>query len=173
MTTIAAAITWYLFPRTVTEAGDWKGSSLLLQLPVIVLAVVGCFILGALLASRLHWLRRLFTPRQQMLEEVSSRARETFFDKRVHHTSNATGLLIYLSLFERLAVVLGDENVLETVGQDFLDNLCSQLTMGMRDGHATEALCSVIATAGEKLSGSLPRGDQDSNELHDTLVLLD
>jgi putative membrane protein len=170
---IAAALVWYLLPRTLNESGTWEGPSPLLQVPIILLAVVGSFFLGVVLATHTAWLRRLFTPRQQMLTEVSSRARETFFDKRIHHTQEATGLLIYLSLFERLAVVLGDETVMETVGQDFLDNLCGQLTAGMREGHPTEALCSVIATAGEKMSDPLPRGDQDSNELHDTLVLLD
>ena len=170
---IAAAIVWYLLPRTLNESGTWQGPSLLLQLPIILLAVVISFFLGVILATRIGWLRRLFTPRQQMLEEVSTRARETFFDKRIHHTDAATGLLIYLSLFERLAVVLGDEKVMETVGQDFLDNLCGQLTTGMREGHPTEALCGVIATAGEKLSTPLPRGAEDTNELHDTLVLLD
>jgi len=173
LATLAAVLVWYLFPRTLDDTGNWAGPSLLVQLPIILVAVVASFLVGVLLAARTGWLRRLFTPRQQMLEEVSARARETFFDKRIHHTKEATGLLIYLSLFEHLAVVLGDQNVMDQVGQDFLDNLCSQLTTGMREGHATEALCSVIATAGEKMSGPLPRGEQDTNELHDTLVLLD
>ena len=173
LATLAAALVWYLFPRTLSESGNWAGPSLLFQLPVLVLAVVASFLLGVVLASRIGWLRRLFTPRQQMLDEVSARAREAFFDKRIHHTKEATGLLIYLSLFEHLAVVLGDQNVMDQVGQDFLDNLCNQLTTGMREGHATEALCAVIATAGEKMSGPSPRGEQDTNELHDTLVLLD
>jgi putative membrane protein len=173
LATLAAAITWYIFPRSLNETGSWEGPSLLVQLPIILLAVVVSFLVGVVLAARTGWLRRLFTPRQQMLEEVSARARETFFDKRIHHTKEATGLLIYLSLFEHMAVVLGDQNVMDQVGQDFLDDLCDQLTKGMREGHATEALCSVIATAGEKLSGPLPCGDQDTNELHDTLVLID
>ncbi len=62
---------------------------------------------------------------------------------------------------------------MDQVGQDFLDNLCDQLTTGMREGHATEALCRVITTAGKKLSEPLPRGQQGTHELHDTLVLLD
>jgi len=173
LATLAAGIVWCLFPRSLTESGNWAAPSLLLQLPIIVLAVVAAFLLGVILAARTGWLRRLFTPRQQMLDEVSARARETFFDKRIHHTKEATGLLIYLSLFERQAVVLGDQDVMDQVGQDFLDNLCDQLTTGMREGHATEALCGVIVTAGEKLSAPLPRGEQDTNELHDTLVLLD
>ena len=173
LATVAAVLVWYLFPRSLEDTGNWAGTSLLIQLPIMLVAVVAAFLVGAVLAARTGWLRRLFTPRQQMLDEVSARARETFFDKRIHHTKDATGLLIYLSLFEHLAVVLGDQNVMDQVGQDFLDNLCDQLTTGMQEGHPTDAICSVIATAGEKLSGPLPRGEQDTNELHDTLVLLD
>ena len=82
---------------------------------------VGACIVGSVTGSRGGWLRRVVTPRQQMLDEVAARARETFFDKRIHHTSDATGLLIYVSLFEHRAVVLGDQNVMDKLGQDFLD----------------------------------------------------
>ena len=108
-----------------------------------------------------------------MLEEVSSRAREIFFDKRVHHTSGATGLLVYISLFEHTAVVLGDQEVLDKLGQASLDGLCQQLTEGLKRGHPTEAICGAIAEAGTQLSGPLPRDAGDVNELHNALVLID
>jgi putative membrane protein len=94
----------------------------------MVVALVLGFLIGAVIGSRAGWLRRLFTPRQQMQEEVQARAREIFFDQRVHHTQGATGLLIYVSLYERLALVLGDKVVLEVLGQAKLDQLCQQLT---------------------------------------------
>ena len=139
----------------------------------MVAGVLAAFIAGAVIGSRVGWLRRLFTPRQQMLEEVSSRAREIFFDKRIHHTSGATGLLIYVSLFEHTAVVLGDQEILDKLGQSFLDRLCQQLTDGLHQGNATDAICDVIAAAGEQLSVPLPRATGDVNELHDVLVLID
>jgi len=139
----------------------------------MVASVLVAFIVGAVAGSRIGWLRRLFTPRQQMLEEVSSRAREIFFDNRIHHTSGATGLLIYVSLFEHLAVVLGDQEILDKLGQPFLDRLCKQLTAGLHQRNPMEALCGVIAEAGEQLSGPLPRAAGDVNELQDALVLID
>ncbi len=139
----------------------------------MVAGVVVAFIAGAVAGSRIGWLRRLFTPRQQMLEEVAARAREIFFDKRVHHTSGATGMLIYVSLFEHMAVVLGDQEVLDKLGQTFLDQLCQQLTEGLHQRNSTDAICSVIAAAGKQLSGPLPRAEGDVNELQDTLVLID
>ena len=108
-----------------------------------------------------------------MLDEVAARARETFFDKRIHHTSDATGLLIYVSLFEHRAVVLGDQNVMDKLGQDFLDRLCQQLTTGFQQGNFVETMCGVIANAGEELAGPLPRSSDDVNELEDSLILID
>ena len=139
----------------------------------MVAGVVAAFITGAVAGSRIGWLRRLFTPRREMLEEVAARAREIFFDKRVHHTSGATGMLIYVSLFEHMAVVLGDQEVLDKLGQPFLDRLCQQLTEGLHQRKPTDALCGVIENAGMELSGPLPRDEGDVNELQDALVLID
>ena len=52
---------------------------------------------------------RLRNPRSAML----ARAREVFFDKRVYRTAGGTGLLVYVSLYERMAAVIADQKVLE------------------------------------------------------------
>jgi putative membrane protein len=171
---VFAAITvWLIFPRQSNESGSWDGMPFYVGLLTMVAGVVVAFIAGVVAGSRIGWLRRLFTPRNQMLEEVSARAREIFFDKRVHHTSGATGMLIYVSLFEHMAVVLGDQEVLDKLGQTSLDRLCQLLTEGLHQGDSADAICSVIAEAGKQLSGPLPRAEGDVNELQDTLVLID
>ena len=173
MAVFAAIAVWLIFPRLSDESGSWGGMPFYVGLLTMVAGVVLSFIAGVVVGSRVEWLRRLFTPRKQMLEEVSARARETFFDKRVHHTSGATGVLIYVSLFERMAVVLGDQTVLDKLGQTSLDRLCQQLTEGLHQGDSTAAICSVIAEAGKQLSSPLPRAAGDVNELQDTLILID
>ena len=170
---VAAIAVWCALPRQVDDVGSWSGTPFYLGLLAMVAAMVGAFIVGAVVGSRIAWLRRLFTPKLQMTQEVAARAREIFFDKRVHHTTGATGLLFYVSLFEHRAVVLGDREIMEKLGQPFLDQLCQQLTEGLRQGNAIEALCSVIRAAGEQLSGPLPRLEDDVDELGNTLVLLD
>lgn len=92
-------------------------------------------------------LRRLFTPRAQMRDEVMARARQAFFDQRVHHTADATGLLVYVSLHERLATILADQKALDAMEPSALDGLCAQLAAGLRQGDAAGALCEVIRGA--------------------------
>jgi putative membrane protein len=174
MAVLAAIAVWIMLPRT-GELGSWGETPLYAELLTLAAAVVVAFIVGAVAGSRLSWLRQLFTPRKQMVEEVAARAREVFFDNRVHHTSGATGLLIYVSLYERTAMILGDQEILgnPSLGQAFIDRCCQQLTEGLHQGHPSDAICAVIEQAGQQLAESLPRQDDDVNELHDALVLID
>ena len=169
----AAIAVWLMSTRPSNELGSWGGMPLYVGLLAMVCGIVIAFIVGVVVGSQIAWLRRLFIPRKQILEEVTARAREVFFDKRVHHTSGATGMLIYVSLFERTAVVLGDREVLEKLGQSALDRLCQQLTEGLHQGDATNAICRVIAEAGKQLSGPLPRVAGNVSELQNSLVLID
>lgn len=173
MATLTAIAIWIIFPRQSNELGSWGGTSLVVELLTLVAGIVIAFVIGVAVGSRIGRLRRLFTSRKEMLEEVSTRAREIFFDTRVHHTRGATGVLIYLSLFERMAVVLGDQEVMDKLGQKFLDELCEQLTDGLKQGSLEDALTSVITHAGEQLAGPLPRAEGDVDELENALILLD
>ncbi|MBL4885534.1 MAG: hypothetical protein JKY95_13505 [Planctomycetaceae bacterium] len=172
---IAAVTIWILFPHSNSDAGSWSSGSLFTEVLILIVTIVIAFIVGAIAGSRLGLLRRLFIPQKQMQEEVSLRARQVFFDNRVHHTSGATGLLIYVSLFEHIAIVLGDQEILDhpDLGQPFLDQLCQQLTQSLHQGHPTEAICETITQAGQQLSAPLPRESNDINELQDALVLID
>ena len=165
---------WLLLPRQVGDSGNW-GSAMPLYLELLILAgaTVMAFLTGAVAGSRIGWLRRLFTPRNQMREEVAAKAREVFFDNRVHHTAGGSGLLIYVSLFERTAMVLGDQIILDKLGQSFLDEICRRLTDSLRKNHPSEALCEAISEAGQQLTGPLPWEEGDVDELQNTLVLID
>lgn len=173
LTVITALGFWYYFPRVQGQAGDWGGLPVVVELILAALAMVIAFILGAIAGSRIGWLRRLFTPRQQMQDEVAARAREIFFDKRVHHTEGGTGILIYISLFEHVAVALADQAVIDKLGQPFIDQICQKLTAGLHSGKAAETICEVIREIGDEAATPLPRASDDKNELQDALVLID
>lgn len=169
----ALITTWLMFQREDPEAANWDGLPLTLQLPVLVLVLLGGFVVGTVAATQIAWLRRLFTPRAQMKEEVLSSARRVFFDQRIHHTAGSSGVLLYVALYERLAVVLTDQNVLTALGQGQVDQLCSKLTDDLRNGTVCAALCASISAVGDMLGEPMPRAADDVNELPDTLVLLD
>jgi putative membrane protein len=108
-----------------------------------------------------------------MLDEVQARARTVFFDQRVHHTAMSSGVLLYVSLFERMATILADQSVLEKLGSGQDEVWCAELTGRLHAGPPVTALCETIRTVGQQLSTTVPRQEHDVNELSDALVLLD
>jgi putative membrane protein len=170
---IALVIAWLLFQGIESGAETWTGPKLGLNLLSIVLILVGAFIVGALLASRVDWLRRLATTRAEMQMEVNERARQVFFDQRIHHARSGAGMLIYVSLFERVAAIIADETVIDKLGMPVIEELCNTLIAKLRSGDIGVAMEQTIAIAGEKLSQVMPRQAGDVNELADALVTVD
>jgi putative membrane protein len=166
---IAVAVFWRA-PQA--DEGSWSSTSPVWFLVRLVVAMVGGFIAGAVICSRVTWMRRLFTPRIQMTDEVNQAARTVFFDNRVHHTQHGGGVLIYVSLFEHVAVVLADRHVIASVGQAAIDELCQSLTRQLRLVGPTEALCQSIDAVATRLSAAMPRGSEDANQLPDALVTI-
>ena len=170
---IALVIAWLLFQSVDSGEGSWTGPRVGLNLVSVVLILVGGFIIGALLASRNGWLRRLATSRAEMQIEVNEKARQIFFDQRIHHAKSSAGVLIYVSLFERVAAIVADETVIEKLGMPAIEDLCNQLIAQLRGGDITAALEHSIAAVGERLAPALPRLGGDVNELADALVTVD
>ena len=46
LATLAAVLVWYLFPRSLDDTGNWAATSLLIQLPIMLVAVVAAFLVG-------------------------------------------------------------------------------------------------------------------------------
>ena len=171
---IAMLLTWLWLPRGAPEPGSWGGRAPWMDGLLLVAGMILGFLAGAVLASNLWTLRRLFTPKRQMRDEVAAAARRAFFDARVHHTTGRTGLLIYVSLYEHVAAVLADQVVTEKLGQPALDELCARLTANLRrDGDVTTALVAVIGDAGKRLAATLPAAPDDRDEIAASLVTLD
>ena len=170
---IVTSVLLWIWLRPTDGQGSWSEITRTWQIVTLIGSIVLAFLLGAGLGSKIGWLRRLFTPRSEMRDEVNRRAREVFFDNRIHHTVGATGLLLYVSLFEHIAVVLADQDVVDRIGQTALDELCAELTNGLRCENPIDAFCGVLASAGERLTTVLPRAEDDINELADGLIVLD
>lgn len=155
------------------ESGSWDKDPSLVQTGKLIIAMLFGFMVGVTAGSRILAVRRLLTSTRQMQEEVQQSAQAIFFDKRIHHAESSSGLMIYISLFEHIAVILADQHALNALGQTSLDELCTSLTMHLKQGSATDAICKTIEAASTKLSTTLPRQSHDINELPDSLITID
>jgi len=162
---------WYVWPVPHVEVGDWS-ASFPVQYVGWLAALLGGFVVGAIIATKVGWLRRLLTPKKELVAEVRQRAREAFFDQRIHHTGGATGVLVYVSLFERTVCILADAAVMKVLPEGEIDRLCAALTAKMKTAPA-EGMVETIASLGETLSVPLPRAEDDVDELENAVVLID
>lgn len=139
-----------------------------------VTAQLGALFIGALigivLSNRVPGLRRFFITRAELIHEVTAQARQVFFDQRIHHTGGRSGVLIFISLFERKAVVLTDEVVLQIFGQPFVDTWCADLTNRLKTLPVMDAMEQTIAQIGSDLATALPGSVYNANELPDALI---
>ncbi len=100
---------------------------------------------------------------QDAMHEVSEEAIHAFYERGLHRTEHGTGILIFISLLERKVWILGDKGINDKVNPDFWGSLVTELTKGIREGKAPEALCSVIAKCGAELSRHFPGRHLDTD----------
>jgi len=140
-----------------------------------MVSLLAGFLVGNLIASYWRPVRRLLTGVVEKEAEVARSAAFVFAQQRVASTRAEGGLLIYLSLYERRAVVLADEGVMEAVGQQFVDDLRDRAVAGLRSKTAAGGMVEAVKTAGVVLSEKMPQdaaAGPDENELSNRVILI-
>jgi putative membrane protein len=121
-------------------------------------------------AALLDPLARLLVTRSAMEAAVERRARAAFVDRQVFATRERTGILLFLSLFERRVVVLADAGIDARVAQGEWDEIASGIAAGIRAGRPGEAVAQGIRACGVLLANAgVTRRADDRDELGDEL----
>jgi len=138
-------------------------------IPVIAMPVdvlLG-FVAGAVLSANLALLKRALLPRRRVQAQGLAMARAAFVAQGVSRTMGRTGILVYVSTFERLVEVVLDVGVDPAPVQAEIDTLRSSLAGG---ADLTRFLTALRAL-GTPLGSCLPRSPDDVNELPDAPVM--
>jgi putative membrane protein len=148
---------------------------LALRLPLTVAELpfvqVAAGLLGALL-SRWDPGERLLAGRRAMDEAVRARAVRAFHENGLHRTAEANGVLVFASLFEREALVLGDRGIDAKVEPGAWDRAVGALVDRIRAGEPAEGFVDAIALCGARLAEHFPRDGArlpPRNELEDAI----
>jgi putative membrane protein len=169
---VLLAVAWAGFQGT-TEAAWSGGQTTVLGLTAVLVIVLVGFVAGATLATYFPALRLPFISKNEMVVEVERAARATFQAQSVRSTAAGTGILIYVSLYERVVKVIGDDAVAAEIPQQDWDAICRSVVEGMKRGKPTDGLVDGLQKAGELLAQLLPGDSDNANELHNQLILLD
>jgi len=126
---------------------------------------------GGLLAM---WdpLERLLVGRKAMDQAVRGRALRAFHEHGLQRTAEGTGVLVFASLLERRAVVLGDHGIHARMGEAGWDEAVGALVAGLKLGDPGRGFEEAIARCGARLAEHFPRqagAAAPPNELGDAL----
>lgn len=143
------------------------------QVPAWLLEFVAV-LLGLLLAwmqrnSRFWW--RVLTPLSDRRVSVMRRAQLEFFESDIKATKESTGILIFVSLLERQAVVLADEAIAKQVPGDTWQRVVSALVDRVKAGDFKGGFVEAVTEVGRVLESKFPIQSGDVNELHNDLVI--
>ena len=126
-----------------------------------------------ILFRRIDALKRLFIGIGRREEAVRLRAERGFFEKGLYKTKKNTGVLFFLSLFERKVWVLADKSIYEKMDQETLNRFAHEVSRGIKEGRACEALSQAIQEIGELLSRYFPITPDDTDELPNAVLTED
>jgi putative membrane protein len=141
-----------------------------LSLAELAILQLAAGILGALLAG---WdpVERLLAGARAMDEAARARALHAFQEHGLHRTEEGTGVLLFASLFEHEAVVLGDHGIHAKMGEEW-DRVVSALVSGMKARDPARGFVEAIALCGAALAEHFPRDPSlhpPRNELEDAI----
>lgn len=145
---------------------EFVGDHVLLYFVDTVVIVILTALLG-----RSTFVQRLLTTRADQIAQVEMRAEIEFYGSDIRKTRDATGILLFVSLLERRAVVLADQAISEKVPKDTWLGVCDILISGIKKKNMGSAFGNAVEKCGEILTPLFPIKPDDENELKDHLVI--
>ena len=101
------------------------------------------------------------------------RARQAFFEKKIHTTAARTGIMIFISFVEHRVIVLADEGISSKLPEDTWQQLVNQLVSHIRQKRLALGLTEAIQNCGKLLAEHFPSVPGNRNELPDQLIIKD
>lgn len=144
--------------------GFWVTAGVLwITLPAVAGAAAG-YLATALVPS----LARRLLDADVVERRVRVRAEAAFLQEEVFATRDRTGVLVFLALFERRAVILADAGIHAKVEEGVWERLVDGLVAGARAIKTAAALVETVERCGEVLERhGVERRPDDRNELGD------
>ena len=135
---------------------------------------VPIFLLGMVVfyfsISKISFLQRLFVYAKEKEEEVSEGAMAAFYESGLYRTRDETGVLIFISVFERKVWVLADRGINDKVDPHEWEHIVGDLGKGIKAKRQCEAIVEAIGKIGKLLQDRFPRKDDDTDELSNIIV---
>ncbi len=117
-------------------------------------------------------LRLALTPKATRRRRVRRRAIDLFKVGTEKRTTGRTGILVYLSMGERMAEIVADEAIYKRVPDTEWGDAMAAMIEQVAAGRVTDGMIAAVQKVGTILSANLPRDADDRNELPDRVIEL-
>ena len=152
--------------------GGWRPEPSLRELLTLLLVLAVAKFTVALLLLRYMPLRVSLTPRATKARRVRRRAIQVFKTGAERRTIGRTGILIYLSMGEHRAEIVGDEAITGVTTPETWGEAMAALLVEVKAGRPAEGIVAAVHEIGEVLATHFPRSSTDTNEIPDKLIEL-
>jgi putative membrane protein len=145
----------------------WVGPS---NLWVFLGVLIPLFLIFQVAAKHLLPLKRLFLSAREMEAQVKEAAEIQFYQKGVYRTREETGVLIFVSVFERKVWVLSDRGINAKIPEGYWKDVVDLIVEGIRSGRPAESICRAVAQVSDVLAEKFPVRADDTDELKNLIV---
>ena len=170
-------IAWGLAPQAVLDWGlglvfGWNHVLTRAEfMTLLFVKLAGAFLIVRYLLAWMP-LRMALTPRATKARRVRRRALELFRVGAEQRTVGRTGVLLYLSMWERRAEIVADDAIDSMVAPEVWGDAMASLIGEVKVGRPGEGMAQAVAAIGKVLALHFPKSSADTNELPDRLIEL-
>ncbi len=132
--------------------GNISGAGLV---PVLGAVIIG-FGVGAVIATKIGALRKLFIPKASMAGTVSDRAKQYFADYFIKGSNHGNAMLIYVSLYEKDVRLLTSDKLKGRLSTVELESIRSDIKKSISSGKVVDGVCAAVARTAELLAPHCP-----------------
>jgi len=152
--------------------GGWRPEPALGELLTLLLVLAALAFTAMLLILRYMPLRLALTPAATKTRRVRRRAIEIFKAAAERRTVGRTGILIYLSLGEQRAEIIGDEAIARVAPPESWADEMEALLAEAREGRYVDGIVAAVVKVGAVLAEHFPKSRENPNEIPDKLIEL-
>lgn len=136
-----------------------------------LLIIPSLFFLSSWATRKSLWIQRILTNESDKEIQVRRRAILEFYLNRVFRTGNQNGILIFVSLMERKAVVYTDEGLIQILSEDSCREILKPLLSSLKSGDIYGAFIAAIQKSSVLLRPHCPELRNQTNELNNQLII--
>jgi putative membrane protein len=155
-----------------TRLMGWTAEPSMRQLLTLLLGFALLKFLAVLFILKWRRLRMLLTPGSTKTRRVRRRAVMLFKTGAERRTIGRTGILIYLSMAEHRAEIVGDEAITAVTTPETWGEAMAALIKDVKEGRPGDGIVAAVGLIGEVLAEHFPKTSEDSNEIPDKLIEL-